>query len=47
MAKPIKSSGSQAGKRRAALTPEGQALVDDYHMLQYYWSRHFAYDSIS
>lgn len=30
MAKPIKSSGSQAGKRRAALTPEGREnqLID-------------------
>ena len=35
------------GRLTAALTPEGQALVDDYHMLQYYWRRHFAYDSIS
>ena len=35
------------GRLTAALTPEGQALVHDYHMLQYYWRRHFAYDSIS
>ena len=37
----------EGGRLTAALTPEGQALVDDYHMLQYYWRRHFAYDSIS
>ena len=37
----------EGGRLTAALTPEGQALVDDYHMLQYYWRRHFAYDSVS
>lgn len=28
------------------LTPEGQALTDDYNMVQYYWRRHFAYGGL-
>lgn len=33
----------EQGTLTAALTPEGQALVDDYDMLQYYYRKHFRY----
>lgn len=33
----------EKGQLTGSLTPEGQALVEDYNTLQYYWRKHFAY----
>ena len=34
----------EQGVLTGSLTPEGQALVDDYNTMQYYWRKHFAYE---
>ena len=34
------------GTLTGTLTPEGQSLVDDYNMLQYYYRKHFLYDGL-
>ena len=35
------------GAVTGALTPEGQALTEDYDMLQYYYRKHFLYNGLS
>ena len=34
------------GVLTSSLTPEGQALADDYNAIQYYWRKHFAYGGL-
>ena len=36
----------EQGVLTGSLTPEGQALVEDYDILQYYYRSHFAYDEV-
>ena len=34
------------GSLTGELSPEGEALVEDYDILQYYYRSHFVYDDV-